>query len=212
MKQEQREQAYRHLQYENDKLRREIQRLKTRLAIYEPVDQKDLWATPAEVVQEESQSAYQTLKEKIALFRRLFQGRTDVFAKRWESKEKAGYIFACANDGVRPLCRKPRVKCRECKHREYLPLTDEVIWDHLDKNTETTIGIYPLSHDESCMFLAIDFDKKSWQDDVLVAKYASKMKFRLLWNGHDQEMGRMFGSFLKSPFLLPWHGIWAVVC
>jgi hypothetical protein len=48
-----------------------------------------------------------------------------------------------------------------------LPLTDEVIWDHLNKDTDTTIGIYPLLHDETCMFLAIDFDKKSWQEDVL---------------------------------------------
>lgn len=177
MTRDQMEKANRRLRQENDKLLREIQRLKARLALYEPTDPKDFWATPVMGVHEDTASFspqkipavhnQSALKEKIDLFRRLFQGRMDVYAKRWEGREKSGYIFACANDGVPQICHKPRVKCRECTHREYLPLTDEVIWDHLDKNTETTIGIYPLLHDDSCMFLAIDFDKKSWREDVL---------------------------------------------
>ena len=38
--------------------------------------------------------------EKVALFRRLFRGRTDVFPIRWESKTsgKSGYSPACANE------------------------------------------------------------------------------------------------------------------
>lgn len=177
MAQDQLEQANRRLQQENDKLRREIHRLKARLALYEPTDSKDLWATPVIHVHDSAASFspqripsvhnQSASEEKIALFRSLFQGRMDVFAKRWESKGKQGYIFACANDKVRHLCQKPHVKCPVCTHREYLPLTDKVIWDHLDKKTDTTIGIYPLLHDESCMFLAIDFDKRSWREDVL---------------------------------------------
>lgn len=177
MTHDQAEMAIQRLHKENDRLRKEISWLKARLAQYEPADSKDLWATPVSQIHESAVSFspqgipsvhnQSAPEEKIALFRSLFQGRMDVYAKRWEGKGKQGYIFACANEWVSRLCQKPRVKCTVCPHREYLPVTDEVIWDHLDKNTETTIGIYPLLHDESCMFLAIDFDKKSWQDDVL---------------------------------------------
>lgn len=32
------------------------------------------------------------------------------------------------------------------------------------------MGVYPLLEDETCRFLAIDFDKKNWQDEILVVK------------------------------------------
>jgi superfamily II DNA or RNA helicase len=31
-----------------------------------------------------------------------------------------------------------------------------------------TVGVYPLLTDETCWFLAVDFDKKSWQEDVAI--------------------------------------------
>ncbi len=39
--------------------------------------------------------------EKVAVFRRLFRGRTDVYPVRWESQKtgKSGYAPACANEG-----------------------------------------------------------------------------------------------------------------
>src|ERR1700730_15565929 len=103
--------------------------------------------------------------EKIALFRSLFRGREDVYPRRFESRKtgKAGYAPACANEWVRGICEKPRVKCAECAHRRFLPVTDEVIRWHLsgsDANGETFVaGVYPLLQDETCWFLAIDFDK-----------------------------------------------------
>ena len=41
--------------------------------------------------------------EKVALFRRLFRGRTDVYPIRWESKTtgKSGYAPACGVNGYR---------------------------------------------------------------------------------------------------------------
>jgi superfamily II DNA or RNA helicase len=170
------ERAYMRLQQENGQLRKEIERLRTRLVKYEPDIQNTWCATVQELSKEETEvlsTGFPTVhqksssKEKIALFRSLFQGRTDVYARRWEGKGKAGYIFACANDGDPHLCHKPRVKCSSCSHRSYRPLTDTVIADHLNKETLTTIGIYPLLHDETCLFLAIDFDKGTWQEDVL---------------------------------------------
>ena len=73
-----------------------------------------------------------TAAEKVALFRRLFRGRVDVYPRRWESsKGKAGYAPACKNEWVSGICRKPKVKCGECPQRSLLPVTDQVVYDHL---------------------------------------------------------------------------------
>jgi hypothetical protein len=101
-------------------------------------------------------------QEKIALFRSLFKGREDVYPRRWQSKNgKSGYSPACAIEWDPVLCNKPKAKCTNCK---YLPVTDRVIHDHLAGRH--TIGVYPLLKDETCRFLAVDFDKVSWQEDV----------------------------------------------
>ncbi|MCF8030738.1 MAG: DEAD/DEAH box helicase [Desulfohalobiaceae bacterium] len=106
-------------------------------------------------------------QEKIALFRSLFRGRDDVFPKRWQNqKGRSGYSPACAHEWKRSLCAKPRVKCSQCENRQFLPVTDQVIYDHLAG--KQTIGAYPLLPDETCWFLAADFDKKAWQEDAAV--------------------------------------------
>lgn len=103
---------------------------------------------------------------KVALFRSLFRGREDVFPLRWETKRggRCGYSPACALEWRRPLCRKPRVRCGECKHRRFRPVSDEVILDHL--RGRHTMGVYPLLPDETCWFLAVDFEKGSWKEDA----------------------------------------------
>lgn len=103
--------------------------------------------------------------EKIALFRRLFQGRTDVYPVRWESKSgKAGYAPACANEWRAGVCEKPRVKCADCGHRMLVPLTDQTIYDHL--SGRQTIGAYALLANDNCRFLAVDFDDADWRADA----------------------------------------------
>lgn len=104
--------------------------------------------------------------EKIALFRRLFRGRTDVYPIRWESKStgKSGYTPACANEWRAGVCEKPRIKCSDCGNRLLVPLSDAVIYDHLAG--EHTVGVYPLLEDDSCFFLAVDFDEAQWRDDA----------------------------------------------
>ncbi len=54
---------------------------------------------PAPPVLEPEPSRFSTT-EKVALFRRLFRGRTDVYPIRWESKTtgKSGYAPACGNE------------------------------------------------------------------------------------------------------------------
>ncbi len=110
---------------------------------------------------------------KISLFRSLFRGRPDIFPRRFESRVsgKSGYAPACGNEWVPGVCEKPRVKCAACRHRQFLPVTDDVIRWHLtgrdDSGGNFVAGVYPMLTDETCFLLAIDFDKTTWQDDVL---------------------------------------------
>jgi len=102
---------------------------------------------------------------KIALFRSLFRGREDVYAVRWEGKAgKSGYSPAAAMDWRAINAARPEErKCIARKTRMLLPLTEEVIRKHL--TGKHTVGIYPLLPDETCWFLAVDFDKKCWMAD-----------------------------------------------
>jgi superfamily II DNA or RNA helicase len=113
--------------------------------------------------------------DKIALFLSLFKGREDVYPRRFESAKtgKSGYSPACANEWAPGLCHKPRIKCTECKNQAFLPANEFMIRNHLlgqDPSEPTgkdfTAGIYPLLLDESCWFLATDFDKRTWQEDA----------------------------------------------
>lgn len=109
---------------------------------------------------------------KIALFRSLFRGREDVYPRRFESRRtgKSGYAPACANEWVRGVCEKPRIKCAECPNRRFLPVTDDVIRWHLSgsdaEGQPFVAGVYPLLQDEACFFLAVDFDKTGWREDA----------------------------------------------
>lgn len=111
-------------------------------------------------------------ESKIRLFRSLFRGRDDVYPRRFESRKtgKSGYAPACSNEWVRGICEKPRIKCAVCQHRRFLPVTEDVIRCHLSGEDEHrqpfVAGVYPLLLDESCCFLAADFDKANWQDDA----------------------------------------------
>ncbi len=107
-----------------------------------------------------------TSQEKIALLHNLFRGRDDVFARHWSSTKtgRKGYSPACANEWVPGVCGKPSVRCGDCDSRALLPFDESVIKDHL--LGRHVVGIYPLLLDETCRFLALDFDKKGWVEDV----------------------------------------------
>ena len=109
---------------------------------------------------------------KIALFGSLFRGREDVYPLRFESRRtgRAGYQPACGNEWVRGLCEKPRIKCMDCPNQRFLRVTDEVIRWHLSGHDnlgrDFVMGTYPMLQDETCYFLAVDFDRDHWQEDV----------------------------------------------
>ena len=101
--------------------------------------------------------------EKVSLFRSLFRGRDDVFPTRFVSK-KTSYAPACANKFVRGVCDLPRVKCGECPIQAFLPVGDHAVLDHLQGRH--VMGVYALLREETCWFLAADFDGTGWKDDV----------------------------------------------
>ena len=70
--------------------------------------------------------AYQySLQEKVAIFKSVFQGRDDVFAKRWYSSttKKSGYQPVCEREWNREFCDKRKYKCADCPNRKFAPLT-----------------------------------------------------------------------------------------
>ena len=105
-------------------------------------------------------------EDKVALFRRLFRGRSDVYPVRWESKStgKSGYAPACANEWRAGVCEKPRIKCSDCGSRLLIPLSDAIIYTHLAG--AHTLGVYPLLTDDTTHFLAVDFDEAEWREDA----------------------------------------------
>lgn len=136
-----------------------------------------------EVVEHEKNNAHavpekkiisRSAEEKIAIFRSLFRGREDVYPKRWDNRKtgRSGYSPACGNEWVRGVCEKPRIKCSDCPNQAFLAITDELLRQHLTGHDargrvqEFTIGVYPLLPNETCWFLAADFDKEHWQNDV----------------------------------------------
>jgi hypothetical protein len=120
---------------------------------------------------------------KIALFRSLFRGRGDVLPRRWENPRtgKAGYAPMCRNEWVRGVCGKPQVKCGECPNQAFVPLADDVVHSHLTgkavgSSADFTAGVYAMLPDETCWFLAADFDKKSWMQDVAAFRDTARAK------------------------------------
>jgi hypothetical protein len=151
------------LTHKRNESRERLAALKTQFATLQSTP-----ATPSTPATQSVADTPATAEGKISLFRQLFRGRDDVFPLLWISSKtgQKGYSPACGNEWVRGVCEKPRVKCSERPNQAFLPLTDQVILDHLQERH--TIGVYPLLKDETCWFLAADFDRESWLDDVAV--------------------------------------------
>ena len=124
----------------------------------------ELVATPVSGVNNYSPPA-----EKIELFLSLFAGREDVVAKRWENagKGRSGYVPACISEWS-PACPKTgggRMKCGDCPDQNFIRLSTDVMEKHL--KGQLTIGVYPMFPDETCRFLAFDFDGKDYRPEEL---------------------------------------------
>jgi len=180
---------YQALLLENSSLKEEIRYLNSKLGVLEhraisdgaseSFTEDSLFPSPDAVLEVSNQlSENGTLqfninnisepKDKIELFMSLFKGRDDVYAKRWENNKKGtnGYSPFCLNEWKPELCKKPKEKCSACSHKAYAPLDEKAFDDHLRGRNNLVVGIYPLCLDETCYFLAIDFDEGEWQKDV----------------------------------------------
>ena len=119
----------------------------------------------------QSLSKRSPLNERISLFLALFHGRADIYARQWRGKDgKTGYSPACKNEWQRGICGKPKVKCANCPNAEYLPYDATAVDQHLSGSR--VLGVYPLYSDDTCHFLAIDFDEASWKTDVMALRAA----------------------------------------
>ncbi len=157
------------LQAECDCLRKENELLKRKLAHCRCEDtvfgQAEASSLKKVKYSPDSISIHSSTDDKIALFRNLFRGREDIYPILWTAKDgRQGYSPACKNEWDRIYCNKKKVKCGQCKNRSFIPVSDQTIFNHL--SGRHTIGVYPLLKDETCWFLAIDFDKADWQSDV----------------------------------------------
>jgi superfamily II DNA or RNA helicase len=158
------------LQEENETLRQQLgieKRPNVKVKITPPNANPELTFDPILTLPELSTDA------KIQLFRSLFKGREDIYPIRWESRNgRSGYSPACDNEWITGLCEKPRIKCGDCNNRKLLTINDQTIYDHL--SGRRTIGAYALLSDETCWFLAVDFDGDNWQQDAIAFVITAK--------------------------------------
>ena len=149
-----------------ENLRREIEELEKQKLIKEQELQRlqdQSKSLPGLVENKGAPSTILSPGEKIALFLKLFGARRDVYPKFWEnlSSGKKGYSPACAIDRYSGTSGK-----------RFLPLDEKAIEGHL--RGIQAIGVYALRTDDSCIFLAADFDGDGWQENVCAYRDAAQ--------------------------------------
>lgn len=173
---------YQSLMDENTNLKAEIKRLKAEFGIPKPQEvivkeTNTATHTSCQIIDQHNNvtklenniNNHSRTEDKIDLFISLFRGRDDVHAKRWQNKAgKSGYAPVCLNEWNPGVCYKPKVKCSGCSKRIYAKLNRNVIENHLRGNM--VAGIYPMRLDETCYFLAIDFDDAGWEKDISILR------------------------------------------
>jgi superfamily II DNA or RNA helicase len=157
--------ALRELDRQRDAVERELEALERELSTLGSVTPRTAQSSTAEP---------KTPSEKVALFRSLFRGREDIYPALWTNAKtgRTGYAPTCANEWVRGVCEKPRVRCGECPNQAFIPMTEQVVLEHLQGRK--VVGVYPMLREETCWFLAADFDKGDWMGDVAAFRQVSE--------------------------------------
>ncbi len=206
---------FRLLEEENKHLKSEIMQLRAMLAVEqtEAYCSVDFNLIKETVPEQNSKSITQnsSSKDKIELFKSLFKGREDVCAKRW--KNKPGYSPYCLNDFKPGICNKPKIKCIECNNSNFAPFDEEQIKNHL--LGKYVLGLYPMTTNDNCFLLAMDFDESTWNKDVkIVSKVCNENNISAyaersrsgngchLWFFFDKEikasLARKFGTVILN--------------
>jgi superfamily II DNA or RNA helicase len=87
---------------------------------------------------------------------------------RIKNKGTSGYSPVCLNEWQSGVCAKPKISCSKCENKFFAALDEGVIENHL--RGITVAGVYPMLPDETCCFLAMDFDDADWQKDISVLR------------------------------------------
>ena len=143
------------------KLRKKISNLEEKLKIYEKLLKKHNIHFEDNSVSNGNKIELST-HEKLSIYKDYFKGRSDCYAIRWEKDGKSGYAPSYSKE-ARFLSKDEKKKV-PFKNR-YDKLSDEIILKHL--KGQETIGIYPMTDDQTCYFLAFDFDEENWKNDVI---------------------------------------------
>lgn len=104
-------------------------------------------------------------QSQIDLYRSLFRGRDDVYARHWEKNGRSGWSPAYTFDWTEfNAHRAAGGSLKDFENKELTPLIDHTVTQHLQG--KEAVGVYPILSDNTSHFIAADFDKASWQDDV----------------------------------------------
>jgi hypothetical protein len=99
----------------------------------------------------------------LEFYKTAFKGRPDVVARYYKSKKGSGYAPICANMWQNGICQQPEKSCRNCPNKDYVPLNDDLLIKHLEGGH--ILGVYPLLANNSCWFMAFDFDNHDGSHD-----------------------------------------------
>ncbi|MEM6803228.1 MAG: DEAD/DEAH box helicase family protein [Bacteroidota bacterium] len=104
-------------------------------------------------------------EKELRLFSSLFKGREDIYAYRWVRQGNSAYspAYKIDWDEYRKYQQKGGT-LRNYKEKEALPLTSKVLYSHL--LGKMVIGIYPLLKNNTSWFIAADFDKSNWKEEI----------------------------------------------
>ncbi len=105
-------------------------------------------------------------QSQIDLYRSLFKGRQEVFAKRWETKDRSGYSPAYSIDWDQYQSHKATGgTIKDYPHKSYAVLSESEIRDHLEG--KEVVGLYPLLENNTTWFAAVDFDENNWRTEIV---------------------------------------------
>lgn len=131
-----------------------------------------------------------------------FKGRTDIYAKRYFSKNKKIYGWRpdCADEFKNGCIKgKQKVNCLICSILKFLKLTSNMIMHHF-KGSNLGIGIYSLLQDSICYFVALNFDENNWFEDMYsVYKIALSNEIYALMERSASGIGGHLWIFFSQP-------------
>ncbi len=104
-------------------------------------------------------------QEKVRFYLDLFACRSDTYALRWEDTRDG-------RSGWSPAIRGRWRKGMATSDASYLPLTGDVVDRHL--RGAHHIGLYPLSDEDTCWWIAADFDGEAAMLDALAYLKAAR--------------------------------------